>query len=590
MNRLTLAALGVMAALAGQASYADDAKPVDPWAGPEVQDLVYLGDTRPVMLRLHIYVDGKPFSVRWDAYLKRLFAYLDRDDNGTLDRNEVSRAPSALIMQNQAQANGFLQGNSSPPPLGEMDADGDGKVTLDEFLRYYQRNGIGAIRIAGMPNASIQTNNLTQALFKALDVNKDGKLSRSELQAAEAALRKFDQDDDELISSQELLTTTAYNPYGQQQVMIDPRTGQMAAPPVPFLLIDREEPGQRLNNRLKAAKELLARYDKNKNGKLSRDELGFPKEMFALLKPDDNGEVDNIKLMRWLLALPDVELNFRIGKLEQGQLAVEVIDTGRKTVPTLPVHKPAASTLAMTLGRTNLNLVRVDGVQGSYTANYQQYYLQLFRQADKDKKGFLIAKQLDNPQFAILKQILKVADRDEDDKLTEKELTEYFEVMAGSGDAMTSLVFSDFGQGLFEMLDANRDGRLGRRELRQAWTRLAEYDQDGDGAITKEELPRQCQLTVTKGPTNNAYAFYQQQLALSQRGQFANQPAVQAPASGPLWFRKMDVNGDGDVSPREFLGSPEEFARIDEDGDGLISLEEAIKYDAKLRASQKPAK
>jgi hypothetical protein len=37
----------------------------------------------------------------------------------------------------------------------------------------------------------------------------------------------------------------------------------------------------------------------------------------------------------------------------------------------------------------------------------------------------------------------------------------------------------------------------------------------------------------------------------------------------------MDKNGDGDVSPREFLGTPEDFRRIDTNGDGLIDPEEA---------------
>ena len=39
----------------------------------------------------------------------------------------------------------------------------------------------------------------------------------------------------------------------------------------------------------------------------------------------------------------------------------------------------------------------------------------------------------------------------------------------------------------------------------------------------------------------------------------------------------MDRNGDGDVSRREFLGTDEEFRRLDADGDGLISAEEADK-------------
>jgi Ca2+-binding EF-hand superfamily protein len=50
-----------------------------------------------------------------------------------------------------------------------------------------------------------------------------------------------------------------------------------------------------------------------------------------------------------------------------------------------------------------------------------------------------------------------------------------------------------------------------------------------------------------------------------------------------VWFRKMDRNGDGDVSPREFLGSHADFRRLDADGDGFITLEEAQRADVELR-------
>jgi Ca2+-binding EF-hand superfamily protein len=51
---------------------------------------------------------------------------------------------------------------------------------------------------------------------------------------------------------------------------------------------------------------------------------------------------------------------------------------------------------------------------------------------------------------------------------------------------------------------------------------------------------------------------------------------------GPLWFQKMDRNGDGDISPREFLGTDEDFRKIDADGDGLISSAEAGRFAERL--------
>jgi hypothetical protein len=49
----------------------------------------------------------------------------------------------------------------------------------------------------------------------------------------------------------------------------------------------------------------------------------------------------------------------------------------------------------------------------------------------------------------------------------------------------------------------------------------------------------------------------------------------------------MDRNGDGDLSRGEFLGTPDEFAAIDTDGDGLISLAEAEAWDQKMRPKAK---
>jgi hypothetical protein len=48
----------------------------------------------------------------------------------------------------------------------------------------------------------------------------------------------------------------------------------------------------------------------------------------------------------------------------------------------------------------------------------------------------------------------------------------------------------------------------------------------------------------------------------------------------------MDRNGDGDLSLREFMGTAEDFRRIDTDGDGLIDAAEAERADLWFRQRQ----
>ena len=52
---------------------------------------------------------------------------------------------------------------------------------------------------------------------------------------------------------------------------------------------------------------------------------------------------------------------------------------------------------------------------------------------------------------------------------------------------------------------------------------------------------------------------------------------------GPAWFTKMDRNGDGDVSRGEFLGSKDDFDKLDANKDGLIGLDEAQAFEQKAR-------
>src|SRR5262249_40146923 len=112
---------------------------------------------------------------------------------------------------------------------------------------------------------------------------------------------------------QELLGV-AGNPFAPQpQPLPGVRPGN--PPTTSILLIPKEEGKNRVSQRLKFAKDILTKYDKDKNGKLSREEIGFPKEVFDAIDKDKDGELDAMELLRWVVATPDLEVTVRLGRV-----------------------------------------------------------------------------------------------------------------------------------------------------------------------------------------------------------------------------------------------------------------------------------
>jgi Ca2+-binding EF-hand superfamily protein len=136
---------------------------------------------------------------------------------------------------------------------------------------------------------------------------------------------------------------------------------------------------------------------------------------------------------------------------------------------------------------------------------------------------------------------------------------------ASLAETQVRLVVHDESDAVFDELDANADGQLGEREIAQAPERLRRYDADGDGQLAGEETPYEMIVAFVRGEPLGETSF-------------TTPPSAAQPvdAAAPEWFASADLNRDGDVSRREFVGSLEQFAALDKNGDGFIALDEAV--------------
>ncbi|MCI0651337.1 MAG: hypothetical protein L0Z55_05595 [Planctomycetes bacterium] len=117
----------------------------------------------------------------------------------------------------------------------------------------------------------------------------------------------------------------------------------------------------------------------------------------------------------------------------------------------------------------------------------------------------------------------------------------------------------------FKQMDRNADGKVTKEEAPTAFERIPGLDADGDGAFTLEEFTK----------------------AQKRAGEGRERPRGEGMGrAGAMPFAKLDKDGDGKLSKEE-AGALMTIPGIDSDGNGSISPEE---YEAKVGAPRAPDK
>lgn len=546
-------------------------------ATADVQEIVLLAPAGPLVLRLHIQLQGQPYQSTWGDYLWERFSDLDTNGDGSLDNDEYYRGnwEGGFVQRRDAA------GRTIAERMTFLEIDVDPQDEEVSFTEFAERLADGCFSLSS--NAAQQSSAGEDALVGRIDGNRDGRLTRDEISTALALLYKFDINEDELLTDIELRADG--NPFagrifanpgmqqnGQASTALAPIPGASLGSVAQVVFLHYDRP----NNPSGEAKQ----PDTKADGQLSPDELRIASDAFQAADSDQSGGLSEAEFATWLASRPpDVELVVN--------LDAEVAAEKRLQLATPSGNAAAAAGAAGTNSRAGevvassakADTITVRATQceivlaASGVSKFDQQrsnFEKTFKQIDADQNGYIDDQEARN-RLGGRSQFTRM-DADRDGKLFVEEYLRYQESEHKLTSRRVAATVSDQGSRLLEIVDANSNRQLSIRELRALPALLASWDASADGDVAADELPRRYQVQIAPGVGGQVLG-----LAVPVALGGMVQTEVKLSGKGPEWYQRMDRNGDGDLSRREFLGSRAEFQRLDADSDGLIDLAEAEK-------------
>lgn len=503
--------------------------------------MIIMAPLGPVIADLRISVAKMPYR----TWVSRFVAtQMDVDKNGQLDSSELS-----LLTENVRRL-----GNISGPKeiLASAVADPEAtEVPAKRFTEWLQTRLPKSFDLIAQPQAADDAVRLTSLI----DVNLDASVSDAELQQSLRTLRFRDLDNDETFSVSELM------PYR------DPRSQNSPVSPdvvnLPFFHVTDEASAklaaERIIGRYGADETLVSSILRQGAAPQSDQRLTLDEIVAVLQKPEFHLTID-VKLSDRagtsdidVTIAPSAATFCRTTDDSFGQTAIVADGLPLKIV----ARGGGANNRAVTRGFLGQTFVMIDGDKNQYLD-------------ETEFSGIVGAMQQSgaNGDFVTV-------DRNSDKMVTRDELFSFVERDLMAAASRIEVTVKQDGKTLFGLLDGNQDRRLSAREVKSGTSVLQKYDLNGDGSFAETELGTEYVLTLGLGRSElrrNSGMMGMQTMTMG--GGDAILPGLQG-LNGPEWFRRMDRNQDGDVSPREFLGTSAQFATLDSDQDKLLSAAEA---------------
>lgn len=529
------------------------------------QTVLFLGEEGPLVIGFELKTGGQAFTETWRAGLRQIIEELDKDGNGTLSRKETEgkgEKKTDKSSESSPQAEALLRSAN----LWDADAEPrDGELNEQEIARFLSRKGQGAFQTeASEKTAALLSPQITQAvnsgdrLWDWLDDDDDQKLSPKELQDADETLRKYDLDADESISLNEL--EAIQNPFFTAR-----QSNQMTE--TPFFSIHH---GQSATRIIRGLALRYRSFDPPNNEKaagsrgIAIEALQIPDSQKRLFDRDGSGRLDDWELREFLKSpVPMVTIQIELPASEKS--LPKLTGRVRDAKSSIAVKKSLPGSVSILAGEIQIEI----DANGLRPEALTQSLKERFNQADRDNNGYLEKGEANRDQF--FRRHFAEYDADGNEKLYPEEWRKPVDAAIEFARSQTRMTVQDGGQDVFSVLDGDRDLKIGPREWITAADRMEIWDKNENGTLEKNEVPHVYRVSFGPGLPDLPGL-------ITPQNNNRQSPAMQEVVRGPKWFQAMDKNGDGDVSAREFLGSPESFKKIDRDQDELIDPHEAAKF------------
>lgn len=518
---------------------------------------IVLAPVGPVFVDLHLTVSRIPYR-EWVAQF--LAKDMDVDKSGRLDAAELNLLTDSIkSLAGVTDSSEILKAIHAFLPDVTAADHSVTDVAVEDFITWLRSSIPRAFDLIAQPQAADDA----VRLASLLDTDFDGAVSEDELRVASRTLRFRDLDNDETFSVSELL------PYR------DPRSQNASVAPdtvsLPFFHVIDHKSAQR------AAERIVQRY--GQDGKLPAKLLRQRRGIATGSEPSD------ISLS--ITDVLEVVENPKFHMIMEVSLSVQANTSNIKVAVDREATvfcKPAAK---QTFGEYTLAIdglpLKIQALGGSANdrRNTQGYLGQTFVMSDADRNQYL-----DESEFSGMIEALNrsgitadfaAVDLNSDAMVTRDEVFSFAKRDQMAVASRIEVSVKQDGKTLFGLLDKNSDRRLSVRELRMGGSVLKPYDFNQDNKFADSELGTEFVLTISLGrPEFRRVSGSGDMMSMQMGAGDAILPGSES-LSGPEWFRRMDRNQDGDVSPREFLGTETQFAQIDTDHDGLLSASEAAR-------------